>query len=99
MIYILDCGSSKTKFIHQMVDEYMECTTIPFFDFKNINLTDAIGVIISGALILITEEDMKSYLEASAWIKRFQCLLLGICFGHQFYWVHFGSLANKNERR
>ena len=41
-----------------------------FFDFKNINLTDAIGVIISGAPILITEEDMKPCLEASAWIKE-----------------------------
>lgn len=95
MIYILDCGSSKTKFIHQMVDEYMECTTIPFFDFKNINLTDAIGVIISGAPILITEEDMKSYLEASAWIKEVSVPLLGICFGHQLIGLHFGSLANK----
>ena len=95
MIYILDCGSSKTKFIHQMVDEYMECTTIPFFDFKNINLTDAIGVIISGAPILITEEDMKPCLEASAWIKEVSVPLLGICFGHQLIGLHFGSLANK----
>ena len=95
MIYILDCGSSKTKFIHQMVDEYMECKTIPFFDFKNINLTDAIGVIISGAPILITEEDMNPYLEASAWIKEVSVPLLGICFGHQLIGLHFGSLANK----
>ena len=95
MIYILDCGSSKTKFIHQMVDEYMECKTIPFFDFKNINLTDAIGVIISGAPILITEEDMNPYIEASAWIKEVSIPLLGICFGHQLIGLQFGSFANK----
>ena len=95
MIYILDCGSSKTKFIHQMVDEYMECKTIPFFDFKNTHLTDAIGVIISGAPILITEENMGPYLEASEWIKEVSIPLLGICFGHQLIGLQFGSLANK----
>lgn len=95
MIFILDCGSSKTKFIHQMVDEYMECKTIPFFDFKEANLTDAIGVIISGAPILVTEEDMTSYLKASKWIKNLSIPLLGICFGHQLIGLQFGSLAKK----
>ena len=98
MIYILDCGSSKTKFIHQMVDEYMDCTTIPLFDFKNINLTDAIGVIISGAPILITEEDMKSYLEASAWIKEVSVPLLGICWTPA-HWASIWIIGQQNERR
>lgn len=95
MIYILDCGSTKTKFIHQMVDEYMECEIIPFFDFKEDELSNAMGIIISGAPILVTEENMTPYLEASAWIKTLSIPLLGICFGHQLIGLHYGAISKK----
>ena len=90
MIYILDCGSKKTRFIHQMVDEYMDCKTMPFLDFDDSNLTEAKGIIISGAPILVTEEDMSSYITASEWIKTISIPILGICFGHQLIGIHFG---------
>jgi GMP synthase (glutamine-hydrolysing) len=99
MIYILDCGSSKTKFIHQMVDEYIECRTIPFFNFEFEEAKDATGIIISGAPILVTEEKMESYIESSHWIKTTNIPILGICFGHQLIGIQFGSIAKKNERR
>ena len=95
MIYILDCGSKKTKFIHQMVDEYMDCETVPFFDFDESQISLATGIIISGAPILITEEDMSKYVKASIWIKTISIPLLGICFGHQLIGLHFGSLSKK----
>ena len=95
MIYILDCGSSKTKFIHQMVDEYIECRTIPFFNFDFEEAKDAKGIIISGAPILVTEENMESYIESSHWIKTTNIPILGICFGHQLIGIQFGSIAKK----
>lgn len=95
MIYILDCGSSKTKYIHKMVDEYMECKTIPFFDFNETELGEAIGIIISGAPILVTEEEMTAYLNSSEWIKTQVIPILGICFGHQLIGMQFGSVAKK----
>ena len=95
MIYILDCGSSKTKFIHQMVDEYMECKTIPFFDFDPSDTSNAIGIIISGAPILATEENIESYLKSSLWIKTKNIPILGICFGHQLIGLQFDSIIKK----
>ena len=95
MIYILDCGSSKTKFIHQMVDEYMECRTIPFLDFIFEEAKDVNGIIISGAPILVTEENIESYIESSHWIKTTNVPILGICFGHQLIGIQFGSIAKK----
>ena len=95
MIYILDCGSKKTRFIHQMVDEYMDCETVPFFDFDESCLSVATGIIISGAPILITEEDMSAYVTKSEWIKTISIPILGICFGHQLIGIHFGSLSKK----
>ena len=95
MIYILDCGSTKTKFIHQMVDEYIECTTIPFFDFRIEEAKEVAGIIISGAPILVTEENMEPYIASSNWIKTTNIPLLGICFGHQLIGIQFGSIAKK----
>ena len=95
MIYILDCGSSKTKFIHQMVDEYMECRTVPFFDFIFEEAKDVKGIVISGAPILVTEENMDPYIESSQWIKTTNIPILGICFGHQLIGIQFGSIAKK----
>ena len=95
MIYILDCGSSKTKYIHEMVDEYIECKTIPLFDFVFDEAKEAHGIIISGAPILVTEENMNSYIETSSWIKTTNIPVLGICFGHQLIGIQFGSIAKK----
>jgi hypothetical protein len=40
-----------------MVDEFMDYKTVPLFEFTLENEKEALGFIISGAPILITEKD------------------------------------------
>jgi GMP synthase-like glutamine amidotransferase len=61
MILIIDCGSQKTPFIEQLVDEFMDYKTVKIQDLTSENLNNKFGVIISGAPILITEVDTYSY--------------------------------------
>lgn len=91
MILILDCGSSKTQYIEQAVDEFIDFTTIPILDFNNENLENVKGVIISGAPILVTEQNISPYLEKINWIKETTIPVLGICFGHQLIGISFGA--------
>lgn len=94
MIAIIDCGSSKVSEIESIVDEFIEFKTIPFFDFKREEHVDLIGIIISGAPLLITESNMLPHIEKSKWIKDSDIPVLGICFGHQLIGLHFGSFGS-----
>lgn len=95
MILIIDCGSTKTHNIHELVDEFMDCETIAIADFKSELLPNYTAVIISGAPILITEIDMTNYFDQMTWIKTFEKPLLGICFGHQIIGLINGSFASR----
>jgi GMP synthase (glutamine-hydrolysing) len=95
MILILDCGSSKSSYIYDCVDQFQDCILIPLFDFKIEQLETATGVIISGAPILITEIDTTKYLDHFQWIKEAKIPILGICFGHQIIGLIYGAEASK----
>lgn len=95
MILILNCGSSKTPFIEEAVDEFCDFKTIPILEFQESDLNEVKGVIISGAPLLITEQKMEPYLEKIAWIKQTSLPVLGICFGHQLIGLSFGAFASK----
>ncbi len=100
MILILDCGSSKTPFIHKAVDEHMDARIVSILDCTESDLNDVLGVIISGAPILITEQNIDVYLAKTEWIKNTELPVLGICFGHQLLGIHFGSFgARMSEDR
>ncbi len=94
MIVILDCGSNKVPYIEEMVDEFMDCISVPFLDFIPENHPEAKGVIISGAPLLITQMDMSEYLLKSEWIKTYDRPILGICFGHQIIGLQYGAFGS-----
>ncbi len=94
-ILVIDCGSNKTPYISQIVDEYMDVTTCKLLDFTEEDLKNINGVIISGAPILVTEIDPSPYLKKVEWIKDTKLPILGICFGHQLIGLLFGASASR----
>lgn len=95
MILVIDCGSSKTKYIEQIVDEFIDVKPCKLMDFTPTCLADIKGVIISGAPLLITEMDLTPYLEKLEWIKDATLPVLGICFGHQLIGILHGAFGSK----
>jgi GMP synthase (glutamine-hydrolysing) len=95
MILIIDCGSNKTKYIEQIVYEFMDTRVVSLMDFQPDDLKDIRGVIISGAPILVTEIDTTPYLEKMNWIKTTELPVFGICFGHQLIGILHGAFANR----
>lgn len=95
MILLLNCGSSKTRFIEEIIDEFDDFRTIPLFDFTENDLEQVNGIVISGAPILVTEQDISAYLSKLTWIKTTCLPVLGICFGHQLIGITFGSFASR----
>ncbi len=95
MILIIDSGSQKTPFIEKAVDEFMDYQTVSIYDFKEEHLLNKLGVIISGAPLLITEMDPTPYLEKMNWIKSTTIPTFGICFGHQIIGLLFGAFGSR----
>lgn len=100
MILIVDCGSSKTRFIESMVKPFYPCEVVGFLDLDAELALAADGIILSGAPILLTEVDHAPYLQRISWIEQFNKPLLGICFGHQLIGLHYGaSVSLQREDR
>jgi GMP synthase (glutamine-hydrolysing) len=78
-----------------MVDEFVDFSILPMLDFKLEDLEGKIGVIISGAPLLITEQNIDPYLSKIAWIKESNIPVLGICFGHQLIGLLYGAIGSK----
>jgi GMP synthase (glutamine-hydrolysing) len=95
MILIIDCGSKKTPFIEQIVDEFMDYETIKIQDLTIENSVGKVGIIISGAPILITEIDTTPHLEKVKWLKDSNIPVFGICFGHQLIGLTFGAFGSR----
>ena len=97
MILIIDCGSQKTPYIEQAVDIQMDYNTVGLWDANVDSLKDSIGIIISGAPILVTEVDNIPYIEQLAWILNAEVPIFGICFGHQIMGIMHGATASMQK--
>lgn len=97
MILIIDCGSQKTPYIEQAVDLQMDFKTIGLKDATAASAEGMLGIIISGAPILITEVDPTPYLEQLSWIKTVSIPVFGICFGHQLLGLLHGATAARQR--
>ena len=95
MILLIDCGSSKTPYISDVVDEFMDVKTIGIEDLKKADFETCKGVIISGAPILVTEVDVDPYMNQLDPLRTFDKPILGICFGHQIIGLMSGAFASK----
>ena len=88
MVLIVDCGSSKTPFIEEIVDEFCDFRTIPFFDLTIEDVFQFIGIIFSVIAGIFFE---KSPLKTK--LKRLISIIL-------FVWAIynlFQSLLNKKD--
>ena len=99
MILLIDCGSNKTKFIEEIVDNYCDVMSVPLLDVTIDHLQGKSGVILSGAPILFTEMDATPYLKRTEWIKTTELPILGICFGHQILSKELGGRVKKSNHR
>ncbi|MES2799536.1 MAG: gamma-glutamyl-gamma-aminobutyrate hydrolase family protein [Bacteroidota bacterium] len=95
MILIIDFGSSKVPDIENCIDEFDDFKTVHYLDFEEKLLDNAAGVILSGAPVLITEQDIAEQLEKTLWLKNTVLPVLGICFGHQIMGIHFGAFGTR----
>ncbi|MBL1279160.1 MAG: gamma-glutamyl-gamma-aminobutyrate hydrolase family protein [Fluviicola sp.] len=94
-ILVIDSGSNKTKYIESIVDEFIDVKSAKLMDFKESDLENVCGVIISGAPLLVTEVDPSPYISKLDWIKMTELPVLGICFGHQIIGLLHGAFASR----
>lgn len=95
MILIVDFGSQKSPNIAEAVDETCDFHLVKDEQFEPDMLKNCKGVILSGAPILVTEVDLRPYIEKYGWIKETTLPVLGICFGHQLIGILHGSFASR----
>lgn len=97
MILIIHCGSQKTPYIEQAVDLEMEFETVGIHDVTREHLANKLGIILSGAPILLTEVDATPYLQRIAWLKDLDLPVWGICFGHQLIGLLHGAMVSRQR--
>ena len=97
MITLIDCGSSKTHFIHEIIEQFHPVSTIGWHDFTENQLLESDGIILSGAPILLSEIDPTPYLQKMNWLNLYEKPILGICFGHQLIGMHYGAFISRQR--
>lgn len=95
MILVIDCGSSTTRNIEEIVDDSCDFKTVPLLDFKEAHLDGIKGVILSSASILMTEVNPDPILLKLEWMKATEIPLLGINFGHVVIGMLFGGFPSR----
>ncbi len=96
MIYIIDCGSTKTPFFSEIISQFnLASKTIKLADITPFQTTEHDKIIISGAPILLTQVDQAPYLEKFQFLKALKQPVLGVCFGHQILGLLHGARAFK----
>lgn len=94
-LLVIDCGSNKTKYIEEIVDDYIDVKQGRLMDISADDIEDVVGVILSGAPLLVTEIDPTPYIDKLSWIKTCEIPVLGICFGHQIIGLMHGAFATR----
>jgi GMP synthase (glutamine-hydrolysing) len=95
MILVINCGSQKTPFISEMIDEFMDAESVDLKDFDSSELSKYKGIVISGAPILITEVNLEPYKEKFEFVLNCELPILGICFGHQMIGLVHGAFGSR----
>ena len=95
MILIVDCGSSKVPDIETCVDEFMDYKTVALKEVTEIDLENIKGIILSGANLLVTENDIDIYLSKTKILLKKGVPVLGISFGHQIIGLVHGAFASR----
>lgn len=99
-ILIVDCGSSKTPEIGKALEELnIDHVLVKWNKLKASKAEDHLGVIISGAPVLLTETDPSPYLAAFNFLLEYRNPVLGICFGHQIMGMLHGSTISKQKEK
>jgi GMP synthase (glutamine-hydrolysing) len=92
MVLIIDCGSKKTPAISEYVNLfYPEQKVVSIEEAAKGGFTGIKGIIISGAPILLSQQDKKPFLEQFSFLKETEIPVLGICFGHQMIGLLHGA--------
>jgi GMP synthase (glutamine-hydrolysing) len=97
MIVIIDCGSAKTPLIEQVVYEFEDTLVVPLLEFNSADHPAAIGFILSGAPVLLTESNPEPYLNKVSFLLTTDIPVLGICFGHQLLGLTYGAFASRQR--
>lgn len=105
MICIINCGTSWLLEIKQIVRSLRHTyKVITVNKIKNTNFKSFSGIIISGAPIILTNSNKKSYMDLFKFVKQVDLPILGICLGHQIIGLLYGShikqgkMINKMEQ-
>lgn len=91
MIAVIHFGSTKSPLIFELINAYSSAEWIDFQESDGFNPLKYKGIVLSGAPILITKDDIAAQLLFVQNCIESGVPLLGICFGHQLIGLNSGA--------